>query len=217
MRLAVLAYEIARDAIEVSSGFNFDSFVRGDYDEDRDYKQQISFAFNYINLALGLLESNRKTILKMAVEKSNENGYIAFDKGGVTAVVDSLAPSYNHVHWKPFDEGIAVEESYVEKDVFVEYRPHIPHFDLEDIREQKFVDGELTNEEIRIDLSEYGVNDVMCSFIKEYAKGGLMEYLDPSLSQTHVSLASSYISSLRTRYSEFPPKVANRFDFGGAL
>ncbi len=217
MRLAVLAYEIARDAIEVSSGFNFDSFIRGDYDDDRDYKQQISFAFNYINLALSLLESNRKTLLKIASERSDDKGYVGFIKGEITAVVNSLAPNFEHVHWKPFADGFVVEEAYVGKDIFVEYRPRIPHFGLDSIRVQKFVDGDLTNAETKIDLNDYGVTDVMCSFIKEYAKGGLMEYLDPSISQTHVSLASSYISSLRTRYSEFPPRVANRFGFGGAL
>ena len=219
MKLASLAYEICRDAIEVPSGFNKDGFVRGDYDHDREYSPQISFAFHYINLALARLATGKKTVLKIADKISNDTGYIEFKDGDVISVLSDLGPEYKRVRYANYMEGVAVEADYVQKVVYIEYRPAIPHFDIESIRDQTVNDdNEEEIVEVDVELSDYGVTDEMCNYVKEYAKGGLMEYLSPDLSQKHTQMAETYFSSLKTRYTEFPQhRVANLFGAGGAF
>ena len=42
MRLAVLIYECVKDSINFASSISFDSFIMGDFDDDRDFETQIS-------------------------------------------------------------------------------------------------------------------------------------------------------------------------------
>ncbi len=218
MKLATLAYEVVRDAIEFPSGFNKDGFVRGDYDEDRDFSSQISFAFNYINLAITRLVTLKKTILKVTKKAADGTGYIEFGDGEITAVFSDMSRDYKKVHFREFSDGIAVERDYVSKVVCIEYRPNVPHFSLEDIRESVLdEDNQPVYQEVEIELKNYGITDDMCSYIKEYAKGGLMEYLSPDLSQKHMQMAESYFASLKTRYTDYPQReVEDRLNGGGA-
>ncbi len=217
MKLASLAYEIARDSIEFPSGFNKEGFVRGDYDHDRDFNSQISFAFNYINLAFTRLVTGKKTLLKVVPKISDDQGYIEFKDGEVIAVVSGLGRDYERVNFLTYGDGIAVEKAYVQKVVYIEYRPAIPHFDIESIRNQTVDEN---NEEliieVEIDLEQYGITDEMCNYVKEYAKGGLMEYLSPELSARHTQMAENYFSALKTHYTDFPQrKIEDRFGTGG--
>lgn len=216
MKLASLAYEIARDAIEFPSGFNKEGFIRGDYDSDRDFNSQISFAFNYINLALSRLVTSRKTHLKVAKKIPNEVGYLEFGDGEITAIVSDVSPNYKRVYFKPFLEGVAVEGDYASKVVYVEYRPAIPRWSLESIRNQELGEDNLPYyEEVEIELEDYGVTDEMCSYIKEYAKGGLLEYLSPDLSTKHTQMAENYFSALKTRYTDYPQRGIEDVTMGG--
>ena len=219
MKLASLAYEIARDSIEFPSGFNKEGFVRGDYDHDRDFSSQISFAFNYINLAFARLVTGKKTLLKVVPKISDDQGYIEFKDGEVIAVVSGLGRDYERVNFLTYGDGIAVEKPYVQKVVYVEYRPAIPHFDIESIRDQALdEDNEEIIVEVEIELEQYGITDEMCNYVKEYAKGGLMEYLSPDLSQKHTQMAENYFAALKTRYTDFPQrKIEDRFGGGGVF
>ena len=207
MKLATLAYEIARDAIENPSGFNFEGFVRGDYDNDRDYSSQISFAFNYINLFFARLLTERKTKLKIAKAVSDANGYIEFPDGKVTAVVDAVSPHYQNVRFFEYLNGIALEKKWVSKVVSIEYRPLIPHFSLEDIRKLSTdAENDAMYEEVVINLEDYGITDEMCAYVKEFAKGGLMEYLSPELSEKHAQKAEGYLNRLPVQHTQFPQR-----------
>lgn len=219
MKLANLAYEIIRDAIEFQSGFNKEGFIRGDFDEDRNFSLQISFAFNYINLAIARLITNRKTLLKVVQKSADSAGYFDFDKGEVTAVVSDLSPKYNRVFFRPFSDGIAVEGGYASKSVYVEYRPFVPNFSIDSIRHQTLdEDNRVTYEELVVKLDDYGITDEMCAYIKEYAKGGLIEYISPELSQKHTQMAENYFAGLKTRYTNFPQRqIRDELCGGGAL
>lgn len=219
MKLASLAYEIARDSIEIPSGINKDSFIRGDYDTDRDFKSQISFAFNYINLAFARLISGKKTGIKIAKKVTSDTGYLEFHDGEILAIVSDMGRGYKRAHFRPFMDGVALEPSFASKVVYVEYRPFIPKFDMDSIRKQVLDDdNQLTYEERVVDLEDYGISDEMCAYVKEYAKGGLMEYLSPELSSRHTQMAESYFASLKTQYSNFPQReIENRLNVGGVL
>lgn len=219
MKLGSLIYEVVRDAIEFPSGFNKIGFIRGDYDNDRDFSSQISFAFNYVNLAFTRLSTEGKTLLMTTLKTSDASGYVGVTEGEVISVVQGSLRRYNRVHFRSFENGIAVEPDYVGKELIVEYRPFIPRFDINSIRKEIIdEDKRVTNEEVEIELKDYGVTDDMCSYVKEYAKGGLMEYLSPDLSSKHMQMAESYFRSLKTRYTDFPQmEVEDRFFGGGAF
>lgn len=205
MKLATLAYETIKDAIEFQSGFNFQGFINGDYDADRDFSTQISFAFNYINLAITRLVTEQKTLLKIFKDISSETGYIEFTKGKVISVVSDLSAGYERVLWREFHNGIAVQEPFVRKPVYIEYRPSVPHFDLDSIRKTALNDeNDLMFVEEEIELEHFGITVEMCSYIKEFCKGGLLEYLSPDLSRRHTQMAENYFSALKTQLTQFP-------------
>lgn len=217
MKLASLAYEIVKDAIEFQSGFNEIGFVRGDFDTDRDFSSQILFVFNYINLAIARLITSKKTLLKITNEISDANGYIEFTEGEIVSIVSDLSRNYERIHFMPFMDGVAVERDYVSKVLYVEYRKKAPHFSMQSIRQQKTdSDNHIYYEEVVKHLEDYGITDEMCAYIKEYAKGGLLEYLSPDLSQKHTQMAESYFAALKTQYTSFPQrKVEGRYCAGG--
>lgn len=219
MKLGNLVYEVVRDAIEFPSGFNKEGFIAGSYDDDRDFSSQISFAFNYINLAFIRLVTERKTMLKIAKVATDGSGYVEFKSGEVISIVSDLGSAYKRVHFVNYSDGVAVEKNYASKIVYIEYRPFIPHFDLESIRNQTLdEDNEPIIVEVEIDLEQYGVTDEMCAYVKEYAKGGLLEYLSPDLSARHTQMAESYFNKLKTRYTDFPQReVEDDFSGGGAF
>ncbi len=217
MKLATLVYETAKDAIEFPSGFNFHGFINGDYDADRDFSTQISFAFNYINLALARLATEKKTLLKIEKVVTSATGYVEFKKGEVTAVVSDLSREYKRVLWREFQDGIAVEEAYASKIVYVEYRPYAPHFDIDSIR-NPISNGEDQYEEKDVELSPYGITDEMCAYVKEYSKGGLLEYISPDLAGRHTQMAENYFASLKTQYTAFPIReIIDTVHGGGAF
>lgn len=203
MRLAELAYEVAKDSIEFPGAINFIGFVRGDYDEDRDYSQQISSAFNYINLAFSRLITDKKTLLFVDKETSDDGGYIDMGGDKVTAVIDMPNPNYSNLRFMEYGNGIAIEKPGAE--VYVEHRKTIPHFALDSIRKDGLDDdGKATTVENEIELKDYGITDEMCSYVKEYAKGGMTEYISPSISQTHINMAESYFAKLKTMHTNYP-------------
>jgi len=222
MKLAQLAFEIVKDSIEFPSGINLEGFVAGDYDDDRDFSAQISSAFNYINLAFSRLVSDKKTLLKVTTRTPLSSGYIEFTEGTITSIINKLSSDYDRVHFTPFSKGVAIEPDFVVPymvkgvvqvnqsgevvccPLYVEYRPKVPHFSLSDIRKEiTNEDNEVITEEVVFDLEEYGITDEMCDYVKEYAKGGLMEYMSPDLSQKHTSMAETYFAKLDTQYSKF--------------
>lgn len=220
MKLADLAYEVARDSIEFPSGFNKDGFIGGEYDNDRDFSSQISFAFNYINLAFSRLVTARKTLLAVEKTTSDADGLISFNKGDVTAVATSDGPDYERVRFRQLGNGkVEVGRPYSSRVLYVEYRPYMPRFALADVRKQSLDgDGVPYYAEVDVDLAQYGISDEMCSYVKEYAKGGLLEYLSPDLSQKHVQMAENYFASLKTQHTEYPQrKVDDLFCGGGVL
>lgn len=219
MKLATLAFEIAKESIEIPSGMTEETFINGTFDDDRDFNSQISFAFNYINLAFTRLFTGNKTLLKVSSPKiSDASGYIQFEGGEVISVATSLGVSYDRVQFLNYNKGIAVEKDYVQKVVYIEYKPYIPHFGMDSIRRQALDDNnEEIYEAIDVELSDYGITDEMCSYVKEYAKGGLMEYLSPELSQRHTQMAENYFSALKTRYTQFPQRRIKNVNNGGGI
>lgn len=218
MKLANLAYETVKDAIEFPSGFNKDGFIRGEYDSDRDFNSQISFVFSYLNLAFTRLFTEKKTLLKTTEKTSDATGYIEFQDGEITSIASSKTRDYRCVDFKPFMDGVAIEPCFVSKPVTIEYRKFIPSFSLESLRTQTLDENEhIYNEEVDIELKDYGITDEMCAYAKEYAKGGLMEYLSPELSQKHTQMAESYFANLETRYTDYPPNRVDDVVQGGGV
>lgn len=233
MKLAQLAFEIVKDSIEFPSEITLEGFVAGKYDTDRDFSSQISSAFSYINLAFSRLVTDKKTNLKVTTGSPYSSGYIEFTLGTITAITNSLNPNYTKVRYTPFSNGIAVEPGFiipyvinsvkqldqsgntVFSPLFIEYRPKVPHFSLDSIRKQSLDENnEEIKVEIEINLEDYGISDEMCDYVKEYAKGGLLEYMSPDLSSKHTQMAENYFSRLKTQYTNFPQSHISSNDGG---
>ena len=228
MRLAQLIYKISRNIMQTTpDGFSFNAFIQGDFDTDPDYSSQIAFAFDYANLAFQRLYTARKTKLKSALRFpiTGTGGFLPFEEGEVTAVY-RFSPDGGYVTYpfKPFralgKRGVAVDRAALICDregksipLWVEYRPYIPHFDIEDIRQEGLDPiNELETIEKEVDLEQYGLTDEMCAYVAEYAEGMLMENASPELSARHVNMAEAYFTGLKTEHTEFPqPRVSGKW------
>ncbi len=221
MNLANLVFEIVKDAIEIpNSSITFDSFIEGDFDDDRDFSSQISYAFKYINLAFARLRSLNKTLLKTTSVTPDSTGYIEFEDGEITAVVNRIRSNYRRISFYPYSDGIAIRPGAVQDGapVFIEYRPNIPYFTLSDIRTESTDDtGETVYVEVEIDLADYGITDEMAQYVKEYASAGLMQYLSPDMSSQGIQMAEAHFAALKTRYTNYPQReIVNKIGSGGA-
>ncbi|MCI1244469.1 MAG: hypothetical protein LKG11_00715 [Bacilli bacterium] len=208
MRLAQLAYECVKDSINFESGITLDGFIQSDFDSDRDFAMQISSVFSYINLAVSRLATNQKIPSKIE-ECDVADGKVSFAKGRILNLVDKLSDGYARIPFRTTGDsfGVAIiddEFSFLLK-VFVEYVPEVPHFTMDSIRTASTNEsGEATMAETKVDLmAEYGIDNQMCDYIKEFVKGGMLEYISPDSNKWHTNLSEQYFAAIRNRSTSF--------------
>lgn len=212
MRLAELAYECVKDSINFASSISFDSFIQGDFDEDRDYETQISGVFSCMNLAFSRLAAGTKIPLKLEECDVSKNGLIEFSKGRVVNCVDTIYGGYVRIPFRTTGDAdsIALQGPIPRnRKAWVEYEPRVRHFTMDDIRVERLdeddeaVFAEQTAEKNVDLLQEYGIDEVMCDYVKEFVKGTLMEYISPDLARWHLNLAEQYMRELRTKTTAY--------------
>ncbi len=78
MQLSKLVYEVVKNVKYLEdTGFTYEAFVRGEYDNDLDYKNSINNAFSPINEAIHRLSDRNKIKHKIElIGKANNNGII---------------------------------------------------------------------------------------------------------------------------------------------
>lgn len=195
MRISELIYECVRDSIQLSNNgdFNYFSFLKGSYNDVKDYKMQISNVLGSTNLALARLSDCNKIPFSTEEIEVDSDEFV-FKKGSVINIL------YNgeNVAFRHLDKGqliklqMAVREP---KKILVEYKPYIKHIKEDDI--YVIDDNDIQYNENDFDLFEtYGINDTHCAYIKEFVKGQLYEVLDPELANMHNNRAEQYFSLL---------------------
>ena len=207
MRLAVLIYECVKDSINFASSISFDSFIMGDFDDDRDFETQISGVFSCANLAFSRLAAGMRIPLKLEECDVGEDGFVPFSKGRVVNAVDQPGQGYRRIPFRTSGDSfgiVLVAGAPSNGKVWLEYEPELPHWSMSDIREERLDESnEWVMAEKEIDLMDYGIDRVMCDYVKEFVKGTLLEYVSPDSAKWHLNLAEQYMKELRPRTTAF--------------
>ena len=209
MQLSKLVYEVVKNVKYLEdTGFTYEAFVRGEYDNDLDYKNSINNAFSPINEAIHRLSDRNKIKHKIElIGKANKNGIIdlgtlAYDINKIINVFSLLNGNYVHVEFREFGKDKLLVTSNSDNELYLEYSQDICHFSKDDI--YFFTDNNNIIEKKDVDLKkDYGITETMCSYIIEYAAGRLLEPIAPELANMHITRSEQYFDDLEEQQTPF--------------
>lgn len=209
MQLSKLVYEVVKNVKYLEdTGFTYEAFVRGEYDNDLDYKNSINNAFSPINEAIHRLSDRNKIKHKIElIGKANNNGIIdlgtlAYDINKIINVFSLLNGDYVHVEFREFGKNKLLVTSNSDNELYLEYIQDICHFSKDDI--YFFTDNNNIIEKKDVDLKkDYGITETMCSYIIEYAVGRLLEPIAPELANMHITRSEQYFDDLEEQQTPF--------------
>ncbi len=209
MQLSKLVYEVVKNVKYLEdTGFTYEAFVRGEYDNDLDYKNSINNAFSPINEAIHRLSDRNKIKHKIElIGKANNNGIIdlgtlAYDINKIINVFSLLNGDYVHVEFREFGKDKLLVTSNSDNELYLEYIQDICHFSKDDI--YFFTDNNNIIEKKDVDLKkDYGITETMCSYIIEYAAGRLLEPIAPELANMHITRSEQYFDDLEEQQTPF--------------
>lgn len=209
MQLSKLVYEVVKNVKYLEdTGFTYEAFVRGEYDNDLDYKNSINNAFSPINEAIHRLSDRNKIKHKIElIGKANKNGIIdlgtlAYDINKIINVFSLLNGDYVHVEFREFGKDKLLVTSNSDNELYLEYIQDICHFSKDDI--YFFTDNNNIIEKKDVDLKkDYGITETMCSYIIEYAAGRLLEPIAPELANMHITRSEQYFDDLEEQQTPF--------------
>lgn len=209
MQLSKLVYEVVKNVKYLEdTGFTYEAFVRGEYDNDLDYKNSINNAFSPINEAIHRLSDRNKIKHKIElIGKANNNGIIdlgtlTYDINKIINVFSLLNGDYVHVEFREFGKDKLLVTSNSDNELYLEYIQDICHFSKDDI--YFFTDNNNIIEKKDVDLKkDYGITETMCSYIIEYAAGRLLEPIAPELANMHITRSEQYFDDLEEQQTPF--------------
>ena len=208
MLLSEMAFEIVKSvSFSDDLGFNIDSFRSGEYLTDPEYINAINNVFTPLNMAIHRLSDRRK--LQTKIEPLILEGNIANFEGlkvkSIVSIFYLKNNDYEKVEYRNFGKNKVLITRVQNYPIYIEYYEDIKNFNSNDIRYDEF--------EVKdIDLNDYGINETMSSYIIEYAKGKLLEIIDPGLANWHLADAEQYMQDLEDQKSIFSQKkVVNTF------
>lgn len=209
MQLSKLVYEVVKNVKYLEdTGFTYEAFVCGEYDNDLDYKNSINNAFSPINEAIHRLSDRNKIKHKIElIGKANNNGIIdlgtlAYDINKIINVFSLLNGNYVHVEFREFGKDKLLVTSNSDNELYLEYIQDICHFSKDDI--YFFTDNNNIIEKKDVDLKkDYGITETMCSYIIEYAAGRLLEPIAPELANMHITRSEQYFDDLEEQQTPF--------------
>ena len=207
--MSKLVYEVVKNVKYLEdTGFTYEAFVRGEYDNDLDYKNSINNAFSPINEAIHRLSDRNKIKHKIElIGKANNNGIIdlgtlAYDINKIINVFSLLNGDYVHVEFREFGKDKLLVTSNSDNELYLEYIQDICHFSKDDI--YFFTDNNNIIEKKDVDLKkDYGITETMCSYIIEYAAGRLLEPIAPELANMHITRSEQYFDDLEEQQTPF--------------
>lgn len=213
MKLSELVFEIVKNVkyLEESS-FNYEAFIRGEFDQDPDYANSINNAFAPLNEAIHRLSDLNKIKFKIEEIQStpDKNGLIdisslTYDIKKIVNVFSLNSGEYTHIEFREFgkDKLLLFNASNF-NNFYIEYIQDIKHFSKLDIY---FIeDSNSTLDKRDVELKEIGINETMCSYIIEYCQGKLLEPIAPELANLHLTRAEQYFNDLDTQQTSFCQK-----------
>lgn len=215
MKLSRLAYEVVKSALKLGNQeFVYEAFRQKDFDSDIDYSADIDNCYTEINQAIHRLSDLRKIPFKVEPFQTNQGSSI-FDFAttelkikNIIAIV-KLNESNGDFQTIPFRTigGSKVNLLGIGENsqkLYVEYAEDIPNFNEDDFDYSEYAE---TGEYRDVELSDYGINESMCSKIILYASARLFAKVDPQIAAKEENIAEQYFDSLPVHGTSFTQKV----------
>ena len=203
MLLSKLVFLAIKNVIYQSEdSFTYESFMKGDFDDDTDFKMQIVNAFTPLNEAISRLSDLERIPYRcedIIIENGNSINLTNF--GHKVKEIIGANDGSRAYSFRIFGDILCFEKCFRNKHLFIEYKEDIPVFsesDLVELVEDEY--GHITDN--NIDLSTYGLSESVCNYIIEYVKGRLLEPIAPELANLHITTAETYFTNIN------PNKVA---------
>lgn len=209
MKLSHLVFDTVKNVKYLEdTNFSYDSFLRGEFDNDMDYANSINNVFSPLNEAIHRLSDMNK--LSFCIEQlpsPGPNGIITieameYDIKTIVSIFTLDNGDYKKLNYREFGrDKILLLNSPTNNPIFIEYIQDIPNFSKSDIF--YFEENGVVIDQRDIELKEYGISDTMCSYIIEYCQGKLLEPIAPELANLHLTRAEQYFSGLDQRQTSY--------------
>ena len=231
MYLSKLVYLCVKNVLYYNDpSFDYNSFLLGTFDPDPDYDTNINNVFTPVNEAIARLNDleripykvervkfldNTRTIdLNNVLNTSDATQKKALNVKEVRGVGQLINGVPYPLAFKHVGTTVLVLENLKNSafPVYIEYKEDIPQFDRDDIPEKDPSTDELyePTDELYSDVElkqEYGISDSMCNYIIEYVKGSLLEPIEPTLANLHITRAESYFSNTKPVSGLFQQRI----------
>lgn len=214
MTIAELIVDIVKDVVKDGNvSLTPENLIAGDFDTDPQYLDLILAAVPSINRALARLAIHKKIPFKhfdVDYQPDNEFGipqqiYDLTTKTGYTAIKDEIYSILNVIYMDDRDRMLVVPYQTINKTLYqlprctegkfrFQYAPKAPKF--------KYVPG-VYNNDLTIDLEDYGIDDLMAEFVGLYTRADLWETEQPQLAQTYRELADKYFEDFESQTLRF--------------
>ncbi len=216
MKLSELVFETVKNVKYLEEpNFNYDSFIRGEFDNDPDYANSINNVFAPLNEAIHRLSDRHK--IKNRIEPltcPDANGIVdlgplSYDIKSIVNVFILHRGNYSRVSFREFGKDKILILNFVNNEnYFIEFVQDIRNFNKNDIYFYE-IDTEVL-EQNDIDLKTYGISDTMCSYIIEYCQGKLLEPIAPELANMHLTRSEQYFDDLDEQQTSFTQQTITR-------
>ena len=217
MKLSKLTYLAVKNVVYLDDeGFTYEAFITGEYDNNLDYATNINNVFAPINKAIHRLSDRDKLPTKIYyLPQQNSLEYsladIKQDLNNIKNVFYFQDGDYCSVDFRTFGlDKLILINAPINRQYIVEYVPDLPHFDREMYRYYYDEELEKVVEVLDIDLKDYGITDIMVSYIMDYVKGALLEVVDPNLAMVYLNRAEEYMEDLKDYSTHFNQKKVKK-------
>ena len=219
MLLSKLVFLAVKNVVYLDdNSFNYEDFIKGNFDNDIDYAANINNVFSPLNEAISRLSDLER--IPYIVTEATVNSDLTINLtsfGNQVKEVKNVAVigtdgSYRKLAHRMFGKDkvrIVSPFTTFNNKVYIEYKENIPSFSIIDIEPLQIVDGVVNDNNIDLYLA-YGITNSMCDFIMEYVQGKLLEPIAPELANAHITRAEAYFSNINPTQSSFPQQVVEK-------
>lgn len=216
MKLSELVYEVVKNVKYIDDpSFDYESFVLDEFNADQDYANSINNAFTPINEAIHRLsDRNKIAFATLCLGKcGGVVNYLIQDHPvkKVKGVFFIENNNYKTVGYREMGKGKILITDPIQREYWLQYVEDIKNFKRSDYKYNQNDFGVIEKDHDE-DLSEYGINETMCSYIIEYAQGKLQEPIAPELANMHLTRAEQYFEDLDEQQTAFTHQaVRNKY------
>lgn len=218
MKLSELVFQVVKNVKYLEDpNFDYKAFLLDleTYQNDQDYANSINNAYTPINEAIHRLSDRNKIAFvcqPLGKQKGGVVRYLIEDHPvkKIKAVFYMRGNDFVNVPYREMGKGQIFIMCDEEHEYYLQYIEDIKNFTANDYRyeQDEFTPVEIFDK----DLSDYGINEDMCSYIIEYASAKLKMTIAPEIANVELNRAEQHFEDLEEHQTMFAQqRVSKKF------